>query len=112
MKDTEKKYQAEVIFSHVFSDDVFHIIFDNVLLKDSVRIFRYLINFTLSHAAQQTIANLEHLALSYFAFAFWSPSHESAFSFSWQEICTARVCLAPRSVISVIKKKREETPDR
>ena len=51
-------------------DDVFHISFDNVLLKDSVQISRYFINFTLSHATQQTIASLEHLALSYFAFVF------------------------------------------
>ena len=39
MKNAEKKYRAETIFSCVFSDDTFHIIFDNVLLKDSVQIF-------------------------------------------------------------------------
>ena len=49
----------------MFSDDVFHIIFDHVLQKDSVQISRYFINFTLSNAAQQTITSLYHLALSY-----------------------------------------------
>ena len=73
--------------------------------------FSILYQFTLSHAAQQTITSLERLALSYFAFVFWSPSYESAFNYFWREICTARVCLAPRSVSSVIKIK-EETPDR
>ena len=60
MKNTEKKYRAgKLFFSHVFSDDVFHIIFDNVLLKDSVQIsVVYFISFTLSHAAQQMIASL------------------------------------------------------
>ena len=58
MKNTEKKYRAEIIFSHVFSDYVFHIIFDNVLQNDSMQISRYFINVTLSHAAQQTIASL------------------------------------------------------
>ena len=58
MKNTEKKYRGEILFSHVFSDDVFHIIFDNVLQKDSVQISRYFVSFTLSHAAQQTIASL------------------------------------------------------
>ena len=57
-------------FLHVLSDDVFHTIFDSVLLKDSVQISRYFISFTLSHAAQQMIASLEHLALSYFGFVF------------------------------------------
>ena len=54
----------------MFFDDVFHIIFDNVLLKDSVQISRYFINFTLSHTAQQTIVSLEHLALSILLFYF------------------------------------------
>ena len=71
MKNTEKKISSGNYFcSHVFSDYVFHIIFDNVLLKDSVQISRYFISFTLSHAAKQTIASLEQLALSYFAFVF------------------------------------------
>ena len=71
MKNTEKKVSSGNYFcSHVLFDDVFHIIFDNVLLKDSVQISRYVINFTLSHAAQQTIASHEQLALSYFAFVF------------------------------------------
>ena len=70
MKNTEKKISAEIIFSRVFSDDTFHIIFDNVLLKDSVQISCYFINFTLLHAAQQMISSLEHLALSYLAFVF------------------------------------------
>ena len=104
-KIPRKNIEWKLFFSHMFSDNVFHIIFDNVLLKDSVRIFWYFINFTLSHAAQQTIASLGHLVLSYFAFVFWSPSHESAFNYFWREICTARVCLAPRSVTSVITKK-------
>ena len=50
--------EPKLFFAHVFSDDVFHIIFDNVLQKDSVQISRYFISFTLSHAAQQTIASL------------------------------------------------------
>lgn len=58
MKNTEKNIEQKLFFSHVFSDDVFHIIFDNVLQKDSVQISRYFISFTLSHAAQQTIASL------------------------------------------------------
>ena len=34
MKNTEKKYRAEIVFfSHVFCDDVLYIIFDNVLLR-------------------------------------------------------------------------------
>ena len=34
MKNTEEKISSGNFFcSHVFSDDVFHIIFDNVLLK-------------------------------------------------------------------------------
>ena len=65
-----EKISAEIIFSRVFSDDTFHIIFDNVLLKDSVQISCYFINFTLLHAAQQMISSLEHLALSYLAFVF------------------------------------------
>ena len=85
-KIPRKKSERKLFFSHVFSDDVFHIILDNVLLKDSVRIFRYFINFALSHATQKTIASLEHLALSYFALVFWSPSHESAFNYFWREI--------------------------
>ena len=104
-KIPRKNIQRKLFFSHVFSDDVFHIIFDNVLLNDSVLIFQYFINFTLSHVAQQTIASLGNLALSYFAFVFWSPSHESAFNYFWREICTARVCLEPRSMTSVIKRK-------
>ena len=65
---------------HEFSNDVFHVIFDNMLLKDSVQISRYLISFTL-YAAQQTIASLEHsrfpILLLYFdhrlmkVFYFW-----------------------------------------
>ena len=58
MKTTEKYIERKLFFSHVFSDDVFHIIFDNVLQKDSVQISRYFVSFTLSHAAQQTIASL------------------------------------------------------
>ena len=50
--------ERKLFFSHVLSDDVFHIIFDNVLQKDSVQISRYFISFTLSHAAQQMIASL------------------------------------------------------
>ena len=109
MKNTEWKYWVEFFFLHAFSEDVFHTIFDSVLLKDSAQISRYFISFTLSNAAQQMIASLEHLALSYFGFVFWSPSHESAFNYFWPEICTARVCLAPRSVTSVIKKKRRDS---
>ena len=58
MKNTEKNIEQKLFFLHVFCDDVFHIIFDNVLQKDSVQISRYFISFTLSHAAQQTIASL------------------------------------------------------
>ena len=54
----QEKISAEIIFSRVFSENTFHIIFDNVLQKDSVQISRYFISFTLSHAAQQTIASL------------------------------------------------------
>ena len=99
MKNTEKKYRAEIIFSRVLSDDTFHIIFDNVLLKDSVQISCYFINFTLLHATQQMIRSLEHLALSYLAFVFWSQSNESGGKY------VPRICLAPRSVTSVIKKQ-------
>ena len=59
MKNTEWKYWVEFFFLHAFSDDVFHTIFDSVLLKDSVQISRYFISFTLSNAAQQMIASLE-----------------------------------------------------
>ena len=77
MKNTKKKsIELKLFFLHVFSDDVFHIIFDNVSLKDSVQISRYFINFALWHPAQQTVASLERLVLSYFAFVLWSPSHE------------------------------------
>ena len=53
-KYREKNIDRKLSFLHVFSDAVFHIIFDNVLLKHSVQISRYFINFynTLSHAAQ------------------------------------------------------------
>ena len=67
MKNIQKKYWAEIIFPHVISVDVFHIIFDNVLLKDCAQISLYLINFIVSHSTQQTIARIEHTALSYFA---------------------------------------------
>ena len=53
MKNTEWKYWVEIFFLHLFSDDVFHTIFDSVLLKDSVQISWYFISFTLSNAAQQ-----------------------------------------------------------
>ena len=50
MKNTDKKkFRVEITYgSHVFSDDVFHIIFDNVLLKDSVQISRYFIKRSLA----------------------------------------------------------------
>ena len=51
----------------MISVDVFYIIFDNVLLKDSAQISLYLINFIVLHSTQQTIARIEHTALSYFA---------------------------------------------
>ena len=35
----------------MFSDDVFHIIFDNVLLKDSVQISRYFIKRSLASSS-------------------------------------------------------------
>ena len=66
----QEKISAEIIFSRVFSENTFHIIFDNVLLKDSIQISCYFINFTLLHAAQQMISSLEHLALSCLAFVF------------------------------------------
>ena len=44
----EKISSGNYFFSHVFSDDVFHIVFDSVLLKDSVQISRYFNNFTLT----------------------------------------------------------------
>ena len=95
----QEKISAEIIFSRVFSENTFHIIFDNVLLKDSIQISCYFINFTLLHAAQQMISSLKHLALSYLAFVFWSQSHESGGKY------VPRICLAPRSVTSVIKKQ-------
>ena len=51
----------------MISVDVFYIIFDNVLLKDSAQISLCLINFIVLHSTQQTIARIEHTALSYFA---------------------------------------------
>ena len=62
MKNTEKKYPAEIIFfARVLWWCISHN-FDNVL-KDSVQFSRYFINFALSHAAQQTIASLEHVPI-------------------------------------------------
>ena len=46
-KYQKKSIERKLFFLHMFSDDVFHIIFDNVSLKDSVQISRYFINFAL-----------------------------------------------------------------
>ena len=114
MKNTEKNIERKLFFSHVLSDDVFHIIFDNVYFKDSVQISRLFI-MLLYH----TPPNKRSLASSIWRFPILLLYFDHRFmkvlliiNF-WREICTARVCLASRSVTSVIKKKgRDSRPVR
>ena len=104
--------ERKLFFSQVFSDDVFHIQFLIMYYKKILSRFLDFLPILLYH----TPPNKLSLAFSIwhfpnFALAFWSPSHESAFNYFRREISTAcvNVCLAPRSVTSVITKKGRDS---
>ena len=48
MKNTKKNIERKLFFSHVLSDDVFHIIFDNVYLKILSRFLDYLSCYSIT----------------------------------------------------------------
>ena len=74
--------------------------------------FSIIYHVTLSHAAQQTIASLEHLALSNFIFVFWSSFHESAFNYKFLAGNMYRACLFGVQISDISnqeKRKRLQT---